>query len=164
MATEVLVVDSDDVVVIESTTTEVLDIAAPVEIVEIGIQGPAGPPGQAGVTYLTYEADGSISGHKVVKVTTAGKVGYASSSVPGDAASVLGISMNAAVDGDDVNVQNSGEMTEPTWNWTVGLPIFAGVNGALTQTPATEGFQLVLAVATAPTSILISIKSPIVLI
>jgi hypothetical protein len=176
MAAEVIQVASDDVIVVENTTVEVIEIdgddvlvvrETTVEVSEVGIQGPAGAqgtPGQAGVSYLTYAADGSISGHKVVKITTAGKIGYASSSEPGDAATVLGITMNAAADGDDVNVQNSGEMTEPTWNWIVGTPVFAGVDGALTQAPPTEGFQLVVGTATTATRIVISIKSAIILI
>ena len=42
-------------------------------------------------------------------------------------------------------------------------PVFLGVEGALTQVPPDTGFQLVVAVATSPISVLLSIKQPIVI-
>ena len=76
---------------------------------------------------------------------------------------MLGITTGAAAAGDAINVQASGEMTEVSWNWTPGLPVFLGTNGLLTQTPPVSGFQLVLGVAISPTKLAINIKQPIVL-
>lgn len=126
-------------------------------------QGPAGPPGQSGANYIAFYADGPISGHRMVKSTVAGKVGYTSSSLQADANTVLGMTLNAASADGVVNVQTSGPVTEPTWNWTPNLPVFLGVSGAMTQTPPATGFQLVVGIATAPTTLVLGIKQPIIL-
>lgn len=119
---------------------------------------PAAPPD---VDYVEFLADGAIGGHRVMSPTTGGRVGYASSSNVADANTVLGISRGAALDGAILQVQNGGLMTESSWSWTVDQPIFCGVNGVLTQTAPTVGFQLIVGVATSATSMAIGIRQPI---
>lgn len=128
-----------------------------------GPPGPPGAPGQAGVGYVTFKARGAIGGHRVVCAAFSGGARYADSRDVGDAASVLGLSLHAAEDGDSLYVATTGEVTEPSWAWVQGLPVFVGVDGVLTQAPPDTGFQLVVAVATSPTSVLLSIKQPIVI-
>jgi hypothetical protein len=147
----------DQVVVDEVEVIEVLTVA------EQGPEGRQGPPGLAGASYLTYLADGALGGQRVVRATTPGKVGYVDPSNPTQAHAAIGITVGAAADGESVNVQFSGEMSEPSWAWTANLPIFAGANGVPTQTPPTSGFQVPLGVATSATAMVIQIKSPIVL-
>lgn len=132
-------------------------------VVSRGGTGRPGPPGQSGATYLTYVADGAIGGQRVVRATTAGKVGYVDPSDPAQAHAAIGLTMGAATDGASINVQFSGEMTEPSWAWAANQPIFAGANGVPTQTPPTTGFQAAIGVAISATSLVIQIKSPIVL-
>ena len=129
-------------------------------------QGPPGPPGatgQAGVSYVTFKARGPIGGHRAVCAAFSGYVKYSDSRDVAGASSVVGISLHAAEDGDFINVANSGELIEPSWNWTQDLPIFVGAEGVLTQAPPDTGFQLVVAVATSANSALLSIKQPIVI-
>ncbi len=76
---------------------------------------------------------------------------------------VLGVTLGAALAGDPVNVAVSGEVTEPSWAWAEDMQIFLGVDGALTQTIPTSGALLVVGVATAPTTILVGVKFPIIL-
>lgn len=128
-----------------------------------GPPGPPGAPGQAGVGYVTFKARGAIGGHRAVCAAFSGCVRYADSRDVAGAASVLGLSLHAAEDGDDIHVVTSGELVEPSWSWAQDLPIFVGVEGVLTQVPPDTGFQLVVAVATSPTSALLSIKQPIVI-
>ena len=128
-----------------------------------GETGPKGDPGQSGAGYLTYIADGALGGQRVVRATTAGKVGYVDPSDPTQAHAAIGLTMGAAADGAPINVQFSGEMTEPSWSWTANQPIFVGTNGIPTQTPPATGFQGPIGVATSATSMVIQIKSPIVL-
>lgn len=140
--------------------------APPTVVVTRGIPGPRGLqglPGQSGASYLTYLADGALGGQRVVRATTAGKVDYVDPSDPAQAHAAIGLTMGAAADGAPINVQFSGEMTEPSWAWTANLPIFIGANGVPTQTPPASGFQAAIGVATSPTAIVIQIKSPIVL-
>lgn len=128
-----------------------------------GVRGLQGLPGQAGASYLTYLADGALGGQRVVRATTAGKVGYVDPSDPAQAHAAIGLTMGAAADGEDINVQFSGEMSEPGWTWTANQPVFVGANGVPTQTPPATGFQAVIGVATSVTAMAIQIKSPIVL-
>lgn len=128
-----------------------------------GPPGPPGAPGQAGVSYVTFKASGPIGGHRAVGAAFSGFVKYADSRNVSGATSVVGISLHATEDGNPINVANSGEVIEPSWSWTQDLPIFVGAEGVLTQLPPDSGFQLVVAVATSPTSALLSIKQPIVI-
>lgn len=112
-------------------------------------------------TSLRYPANGAISGHRVMRCTSSGKVSYADSGTPSHAHSVIGISTNAAADNETVNVQFSGEVTEPSWNWTPNLPVFNGANGYLTQTPPTTGYSLIVGFALTSTKIVVGIKQPI---
>ena len=128
-----------------------------------GPPGPPGAPGQAGVSYVTFKARGPIGGHRAVCAAFSGYVKYSDSRNVAGAMSVVGISLHAAEDGDDIHIANSGEVVEPSWSWVQDLPIFVGVEGVLTQVPPDTGFQLVVAVATSPTSALLSIKQPIVI-
>lgn len=128
-----------------------------------GVPGPKGDQGQTGAGYLTYIADGALGGQRVVRATTSGKVGYVDPSDPTQAHAAIGLTMGAAADGASVNVQFSGEMTEPSWAWTANQPIFVGANGIPTQTPPAVGFQGSIGVAISVTAMVIQIKTPIVL-
>lgn len=132
-----------------------------ISLVEAASQGPSGPPGPSGSPYITFIADGPLSGQRVVRPTSAGQAGYADSSTPAHANSVLGITTGAASAGAPVFVQLSGLMTEPTWNWLPEQPVFCGLLGALTQSQPTSGFSLVVGVATSPTSLAVGVKQPI---
>lgn len=137
-----------------------------VVLLEAARQGPPGtpgPPGQGGVSYVTFRASGAIGGHRAVRSMFAQRAQYADHNDVPSASSVLGITLHAAEDGDQINVAASGEIVEPSWAWVIDAPIFVGVAGVLTQTPPPTGFLLVVGVATSPTSMLVSIKQPIIL-
>jgi hypothetical protein len=101
----------------------------------------------------------TLSGHRVV-VANNGAARYPVRLDNGDADAVIGITLNAAVAGQPVVVQASGEMTESSWNWAAG-PIWVGDNGMLTQTPPTSGWVQIIATAIAPNKIIISPRQSI---
>ena len=147
-----------DAIVVSRTEVAVVSVG------EVGPQGPQGVPGPSGTAVvLPFVADGALGGNRVVRPTTLGKVGYADSATPAHANIVLGITVGAANDGAAVSVQVSGPMTEPSWTWTPDAPVFCGLAGALTQTPPTAGFSLIVGVATGATTIAIGVKQPIAL-
>ena len=125
-----------------------------------GPTGPTGPLSNGSVTYIAY---GNLGGHRVVRSHFSGMVKYASNDVPGDVSSVMGVTLNSALDGDSINIQTFGEIVEPSWSWLIDLPIFLGLSGALTQAVPTTGILLIMGVATSPTSMLVGIKQPIIL-
>ena len=145
----------------DSIVTVIEDSVFIVEAAGQGPAGPSGPTGSSGSPYMAFMADGPLSGQRVVRPTTAGKVGYADSSTPAHANIVIGITTGAVSDASPVSVQAFGVMTEPTWAWIPDLPVFCGVNGALTQTPPISGFSLVVGIATSPTDLVVGIKQPI---
>lgn len=144
-----------------ATTDTITVIEDDILIVDSAGQGPTGPPGPSGSPYMMFLADGPISGQRVVRPTTAGKVGYADSGTPTHANIVLGITTGAAGDSAPVSVQTGGTLNEPTWAWAPEQPVFCGINGALTQTPPTAGFCLIVGIATSSTSITVGVKQPI---
>lgn len=129
-----------------------------------GPQGPAGPTGPSGGAGFDRVADVTLGGHRCVRATSASGVDYADPGTPAHRDSVLGITANAAVAGDPVDVIVSGPMSDGSWAWTPGQPIYAGPSGALTQTPPVAGWLRVLGFASSPTSIVVQLLPPIVLL
>ncbi len=153
---ETIVIESPDELIVNQLVTSVIVLTA-------GEQGPPGPSFDGTmINKLSMPAQGALSGHRVMRGTGDGHVQYASSADVLDAPVVLGISTGAAADGAPISVQYAGEMIEPSWSWTPGLPIFCGVGGVLTQVNPSTGFSLVVGVASTPTVIVVGIKQPIV--
>lgn len=148
-----------------TTTVVVNNAATPTTVVirTAGTQGIQGAQGASAGT-ITMLADGAISGHRLVKTTTSGKVGYASSVDMASANTILGMTLNAAADGDTLTVIQSGKVIEPSWTFTPDTHLFCGVDGTLTQTQPATGFSLVVGIAISPTEVLLGIKQPIVII
>ena len=147
------------------TVYEILDISTDALILEVNHQGPPGAPGlsSADAAILRYIADVDMGGQRIVRTAFAGRVRYASSGVVLDASTVIGLSLNAALAGDLVRVATGGEITEPTWNFVEGLPVFLALDGRITQVPPTTGFSLVIGTATSPTSLVVGIKQSVIL-
>lgn len=156
----VLVVDEYDVSV---TYEEVVVELGPVS----GPQGQRGPTGAAGsgAVVLDRVAAVSLGGHRVVRPLPDGTVDYATNLEPVSAVVPLWLTLGAATAGDPVQVVAFGEVTEPSWNWVLELPIFLSGNGLLTQVAPTSGLLVpVAATAAEPSSILFQPRAPITLI
>ena len=103
-------------------------------------------------------AAGGVSGHRAVSVLSDGTLAHAD---PNDADHCIGISKNAAVEGDPVSVANRDTISEPTWTWTPGLPVFFIADGVLTQAVPSSVCVAPIGVALTPTSILITRLVPV---
>lgn len=160
---DVLTVTDDSELVVSDETLEILDATAPNTAVEIVTQGPQGPAGVDGASTMTFVANGAIGGHRAVVADGDGKISYADATNATHVNAVVGITLGAAVDGAPVTVQATGEIVEPSWNWTPLLPVFLSVNGLLSQSAPGSGFHLVLGVPTAPTKLAVGVKTPFVL-
>lgn len=73
---------------------------------------------------------------------------------------ILGITLTAADAGAPINVQRSGALDDGGWNWTPGR-VWLGADGALTQTPPADGFDVLLGAAVSATRITLNITDPI---
>lgn len=144
-----------------------------VDIVTIGIQGlpgiagEAGRPGTPGGAGFEDIAEIALGGHRAVVFSASGKLIYASSSNLEHLHRIAGITITAANAEELVSVMRSGEVTEPSWNWDITLPVYLADNGLLTQTPPATpvaAFSVVVGFPTSATSLFVTIREPIILI
>ena len=105
-------------------------------------------------------ASENLGGHRVVTVEGY----YASKDTANDKFKVLGITTGAVNSGETATVTTYGTITEPSWEWTIGTPIFLSTNGQLTQTAPTSGFRLIIGKPQTATSIFIDISEPLILV
>lgn len=120
------------------------------------------PSGPATYVYLNLIASQTISIHTVMAPDGTGGVVYASNNAPTAIGRAIGLAWNSANTGDTVQVIVSGEVDEPSWNWTPG-EVYLGVNGTLTQTAPSTGFVQVIGVALTATRLSVGIQLPILL-
>lgn len=153
---------SDEMVTVDGEDTVIVTREPEITLIDVGTQGPPGPPGEMGSAYVEFPAAVPLGGNRVVRVL-AGEAAYADHTTVADANLVLGITRGAVVAGALAQIQTGGLMTEPSWAWTPDAPVFVGPVGTLTQVPPTAGFNLIVGVATSPTQIFIGARMPIVL-
>jgi len=110
-----------------------------------------------GGSAATVTASEALGGHRAV--TFDGY--YASNDDADDKFNVLGVTQGAVISGATATVTTYGVMTESSWNWTAGLPVFLSTNGQLTQTPPTTGFRLIIGRAKNATTLFVDISEPI---
>ena len=124
-----------EVIVSEIAATEL-------EVVELAIQGPPGPKGDA----VALVAATTLSGHRVLAIDSEGKAIYAQHT-DNTALAVQGINTQAGVAGDALQIFSSGKLTWPAGGLTAGLPLFLTTDGQLSHTPPTSGWIRQIAVA-----------------
>lgn len=155
-------VDSRCIVYINSVlyNSNVLSPGASIYVVvEPASSGP-GPGADSSVVVGT--AVSALSAQRVVKMNGS-SVSYLTHTDAINAHAAVGITMESAGAGLPINVKLFGELTEPTWNFQVGKPLFCGVDGQLTQQSPTSGFSLIVGVATGSTKMTVSVKQPILI-
>lgn len=136
-------------ITVDTTNTNNIVLVEPSAIVETitqqhsvvssGTQGPQGIPGQS-TSYIYMLAGSTLGGSRAVASLPNGTVGY-----PIENAPILGITTGATVVGGVVEIQITGLMQEPSWNFTLGLPIFIGTEGTLTQIEPETGLLCIIA-------------------
>lgn len=155
------------VVVQRELATEFVEGQNSTVILEVSRQGPPGPagvPGEAsGGENILLTAGPAIGGHRIVLVDGLLAAGYASKDDLTHIGRVYGVTLNAAGAGEPVTVRTRGAIEELSWAWTPLAPVFLGVNGLLTQTVPTSGFQQVIGVAITATVLFVNPREPIVL-
>lgn len=173
MADVELVNVSSAVELVSSTSSVQVSIstreAVVLEVMSVGLTGPMGPRGLAGAsgagtTASVYLAGSAIGGLRVVLLASDQRVIYADQTIVEHARRVLGVSLNAAIENDEVTICTGGEVTDPSWNWDTDLPVYLGINGLLTQVAPAIGFSLVIGIALSSTYIFVNIREPIILV
>lgn len=138
----------------------VLEAEQPVSaLVAGGTQGQAGPPGPEGGAALPRTAGQLLSALRAVYELN-GQVFYLDYRDAEHIDLLLGVTLTAASLGSPINVQRSGALDDSNWNWTPGR-VWLGIEGALTQTPPADGFDVLLGAAVSATRITLNIQDPI---
>lgn len=127
-------------------------------VVEGGVQGPPGVPG-ASTQFEYHLAATTLGGHRAVSFNNTGRLAYTDTQQT--TSWVVGITTSSSLEGSVTQVQITGTLTEPSWNWTVGTPVFVGVDGVLTQTVPVTGQVLVIGNPVSPTKLFIDRQPPI---
>ena len=78
-----------------------------------------------------------------------------------DKALVVGMALNAATLGNNVEVLIFGIYEDLSWNWTANDLLFLDTNGNITSVPPIVGYQTTIGKALSNNSILLNIKDPI---
>lgn len=127
-----------------------------------GEQGPPGRPGipgPAGGSALQRDAGEVISALRVLYELD-GAV-YALDYRDAEHVDLLlGISLTSAMSGEQLNIQRSGVIDDAGWSWMPGR-IWLGAAGALTQTPPSGGFDVLIGSAMSATRITLNLSEPI---
>ena len=107
-------------------------------------------------------AAADLGGHRVVRVLADGRLALASCAEPAHAGFVLGLTRAAAAAGSLAAVVVQGLLDEPSFAFAPG-PVYLGRDGALSQAPPTAGFVQRVALALAPTRLLVALDEPYLL-
>lgn len=142
-----------------TTVTIIEDAVLIVESAQQGPTGPVGPPGAAGA--VNYRAAEALGGHQAIILDTNGEA-ISADSTNYFHANVVGLTTNAAIIGDNVQVVSKGLMEHSGWTLTVGQPVYLGLSGSVTQVmPASAVFMKVLGTAIAVTRINVDLQPAI---
>ena len=155
MDTELLIIDDESEIIIEvDTDVEVLEAAAQ------GPRGPQGIPGPTGGAAFIRQSDGPLSALRVVWEDALGVVRPLDAGDEDHIDLVSGLTLTAAASAGPVTVQRFGPVDDAAWAWTPGL-VYLGANGALTQTPPVDGFDLLIGAAVSATRLILDFQNPI---
>lgn len=158
---QTLLVSSESATAVVSTEHEnIVQQTAQTAVITSSAQGPQGAPGQSdNFVYLLTAVP--LNGHRAVASNSSGYLIYPDTTLENN--TVLGITTGASSQEQLAQVQISGILTEPSWNWASNNPVFIGNMGLLTQTPPTSGSICVIGYAITSTKLFID-KQPAIFI
>jgi hypothetical protein len=106
-------------------------------------------------TTQSYLAGAALSALKLIKLNNLDQLVYADSSSD---ATVLGLTFQAVSGGVAPTVVLSGLVTDPSWNWARGAPLYLGSSGDITTIVPVSGYIVPIGNAEAPTTINLKIS------
>ena len=104
-------------------------------------------------TFITLQAGEDLGGNRTVVFNALGEAIYADNTINTHAERIIGITTHSALQGEDVLIQCSGVMREPSWNWDIDSVLYQSTSGLLTQTIPVTGFIQQIANSLSPTEI-----------
>lgn len=115
------------------------------------------PTGGGGEQVLSKLAHQALSGHRAVYLFSESEVDYPDPTNYQQVKKIVGLTKGAASAGGVVEIQTSGLLVEPSWNFSLG-DVWLGSNGLLTQTPPNSGNLVLIGAAVSATALQIDIQ------
>lgn len=133
----------------------------PPKVIVVPKQGPPGPPGGGTISRIAAVA---LGGHRLVVPRDDGQVIYADASVLAHASRPIWFTTAAWAAGQPATLTAAGLVSEGSWSWAPGDPIYLGLDGLPTHTvPPTAVFVRQVAQVVSPTTIQVDVSAPIIL-
>jgi hypothetical protein len=107
-------------------------------------------------------ADGSVSAVLAIYKTLSGVKG-GNNNTTIDEATVIGISITGASDGNKVKYKIMGSHTDSSFTFALNAPIYLGTSGSLTSIAPSSGFRTQIGYSKGVGEIFINIQEPIIL-
>jgi hypothetical protein len=105
------------------------------------------PNPEPGVDKQSYFAGEAIQKFGLVYLTSTSNVVGKASNVSSNTAPVIGMALTSLAANNEGSFLRRGQVYNPSWNWTLGLPIFLGLDGNMTQTPPSADLTIIQKVA-----------------
>lgn len=107
-------------------------------------------------------ADGTVSAIKAIYKTING-IAHGEDNTSYDEASIIGISITGATNGNLVKYQIDGRLEDSSFNFPLNDPLYLGSNGSITNTAPTTGHRTRLGTSLGIGAMQIEIEEPIIL-
>lgn len=125
------------------------------------LQGPQGEPGPPGGAVVQYPAGQNLSSGRLV-ILDAGVVRYFQPANPAHAGRALGVTKTSATNGQTVQVQVAGVLSDAAFSFTPDAPVYSRTDGELFSTPLTAGLVQFVGNAISANAVNINIDSSLI--
>lgn len=123
-------------------------------------RGQKGDPGDSGNSAPVLPVAQNISALRILSNLN-GQYDYANPLDPIAAWAIVGISLQSINSGGLLAPVNNRVVTDQSWNWVRGSPVFLGIDGTLTQIPQNTGYLVTVARVFDSKTLFIHIEDPI---
>ena len=111
--------------------------------------------------YITAISGHDINGHRIVRIDN-GVAYYANNSDVEFPHSAVGMTVMSTLKDYETQIQVSGDITEPSWNFDSGKPVFLHLNGEISTNCPDTGYVQIVGTTITNNTISINIQQPIV--
>jgi len=112
---------------------------------------------------LTRVCGQDVSALKLLVSDTDGRVIYAEPNTTFEQSQVLGISLTAAVENDNILVRTFGLVQAAFFTYAAGTDLFLSASGAISDTPPSVGFRVLVGKSLGVGEIFIDVRETVVL-
>lgn len=115
------------------------------------------------ISVVTKPAGQTLSAQRIVIMDSDGKLYYGDKDTVSTAKKTLGLTLHSGNLDEDIRVLLSGRISDPSFSFTLGMSIYLGNNGLLTQIYPTSGYVLKLGIPVDANTFILKIDIPIIL-